>query len=129
MFYIVLLATSIFLTYCIKQYAIKKSIVDIPNERSSHTVPTPRGGGLAIVATFYLGISYLYYINNINQQLFLLLLTSLPIVIISFIDDLLSVSAKIRFLIQLLSAIFAIYILGGVNEIDFIIFYSGFTSY
>jgi Fuc2NAc and GlcNAc transferase len=29
---------------------IRGSVLDIPNERSSHTVPTPRGGGIAIVA-------------------------------------------------------------------------------
>lgn len=33
------------LTGRLRQYAIAKSIIDIPNSRSSHTVPTPRGGG------------------------------------------------------------------------------------
>lgn len=38
-----------FLTYLIRRYALAKSLIDIPNARSSHSVPTPRGGGLAIV--------------------------------------------------------------------------------
>ena len=29
----------------------RSAILDRPNERSSHAVPTPRGGGLAIMAT------------------------------------------------------------------------------
>jgi UDP-GlcNAc:undecaprenyl-phosphate GlcNAc-1-phosphate transferase len=29
---------------------LSKSIIDTPNHRSSHTIPTPRGGGLAIAA-------------------------------------------------------------------------------
>jgi Fuc2NAc and GlcNAc transferase len=37
------------LTYLIRRYALAKSLIDIPNARSSHSVPTPRGGGLAIV--------------------------------------------------------------------------------
>ncbi len=122
MFYLVLLLISVIFTYLIKNYAIKKSIVDIPNSRSSHTIPTPRGGGLAIILTFYLGVSYFYYLDEISLKLFLLLLSSLPIVIISLIDDLITLSSKIRMLIQVLCSIFAVYILGGVNSIDFILF-------
>jgi len=33
---------SLGLTYLVRQLALKKNIIDNPNERSSHTVPTPR---------------------------------------------------------------------------------------
>lgn len=33
---------------------IEENIIDNPNERSSHTIPTPRGGGVSIVITFLL---------------------------------------------------------------------------
>lgn len=33
------------LTGMLRRYALSRSIIDIPNHRSSHTVPTPRGGG------------------------------------------------------------------------------------
>ena len=36
---------------------------DIPNERSFHDVPTPHGGGIAIVLTWYSGITVLYFIR------------------------------------------------------------------
>ena len=122
MIYVVLLISSCLLTYLIKNYAIQKSIVDVPNDRSSHTIPTPRGGGLAIIFTFFIGLSYFYYLDEISSKLFFLLLSSLPIVIISLIDDLITLSSKIRMLIQLLCSIFAVYMLGGVNSIDFILF-------
>src|SRR5947207_5750682 len=32
------------------------SVLDVPNQRSSHSRPTPRGGGLAIVAAFFVGL-------------------------------------------------------------------------
>ncbi|HCK66364.1 MAG TPA: glycosyl transferase, partial [Anaerolineae bacterium] len=50
-----LLTLQIFATFSflfvvfIRHYAEKKQILDHPNERSSHVMPTPRGGGLAIV--------------------------------------------------------------------------------
>ena len=37
-------------TRAVRQYALRTSMVDVPNHRSSHTVPTPRGGGIAVVA-------------------------------------------------------------------------------
>lgn len=38
----------------VRRYALARSILDHPNERSSHQAPTPRGGGLGMVATFLL---------------------------------------------------------------------------
>src|ERR1700735_1308190 len=35
----------------LRMHAERAGLLDIPNERSSHRVPTPRGGGLAIVAS------------------------------------------------------------------------------
>ena len=122
MIYLILFLISFFLTHIIKIYAIKKSIMDIPNDRSSHTVATPRGGGLAIIISIYIGICILYSTNNIQSSLFYALLSSLPIVIVSLIDDIISLSSKIRFLVQLLCAVLAVYFLGGINSIDFILF-------
>ena len=33
-----------------------RSVLDIPSERSSHTVPTPRGGGVAVIAAITVGM-------------------------------------------------------------------------
>jgi Fuc2NAc and GlcNAc transferase len=46
------LVTSAALTHVIRRYAVTYRLIDVPNERSSHVVPTPRGGGVAIVVTF-----------------------------------------------------------------------------
>ena len=35
-------------------------IIDVPNERSSHEVPTPTSGGIAIVITFLVGVIAVY---------------------------------------------------------------------
>ncbi|KLJ01606.1 glycosyltransferase family 4 protein [Luteimonas sp. FCS-9] len=38
-------------TWLARRYALARRLVDAPGERRSHAVPTPRGGGIAIVAT------------------------------------------------------------------------------
>ncbi len=43
---------SLVLTGVMRRYAFGRSMIDLPNARSSHTVPTPRGGGVAIVFSF-----------------------------------------------------------------------------
>lgn len=46
------LALSLGLTGLVRRYALKHQIIDEVSARSSHSVPTPRGGGIAIVLTF-----------------------------------------------------------------------------
>ncbi len=120
MIYLILFIVSAVLTYGIKVLALKKAVMDIPNERSSHTVPTPRGGGAAIIMTFYMGL--FYFRESIDTQLFEALLCGLPVAFIGLIDDIVTLSSKIRFLIQSISAGLALYFLGGVISIDFVVF-------
>ena len=77
----------------------KKNFIDIPNERSSHTVNTPRGGGIIIV----LFSLYACLINNFYIPIY-----CLPIAIIGLIDDKYSLSNKIRYLVQLITAVIVV---------------------
>jgi len=108
------------LTVSIRYIAIKKSIMDIPNERSSHIMPTPRGGGIAILIVFYIGL--FYFRNEISINLFNALLWAIPIAAIGLLDDVLTLSSKIRLLVQSISSLGALYSLGGVHSIDFSFF-------
>ena len=83
----IFLVASFMLTYAIKYIAIKKSLIDIPNDRSSHTIPTPRGGGLAIAIVWFIGLVYFYATNQITSNLFYALLPGVAISAISFLDD------------------------------------------
>lgn len=53
---VVCFAISAGLTMAVRAYALRNSILDVPNERSSHTTPTPRGGGAAIAVAALGGI-------------------------------------------------------------------------
>ncbi len=121
-FYISIIVLSFILTFLVREYALRKKIIDVPNERSSHSVPTPRGGGLAIVLSFYIGLVIFYLNGKISNELFFALICSLPIVIVSLVDDIVTVSSKVRFIVQTASAALALYLLGGVNKLDFVLF-------
>ncbi|MCK5539155.1 MAG: hypothetical protein KAI79_20200, partial [Bacteroidales bacterium] len=118
MTYISLFILSFILTYFIKEHAIKNSLVAEINDRSSHTVPTPHGGGIAIAITWFLGISYLYYIDDINSSLYFALMGGIIISVVSYFDDLYELSAKLRIIIQSSVALLGLYLLGGFTSID-----------
>lgn len=122
MIYIVLLLLSFSLTYLIKNYAIKKSLVAKVNERSSHTIPTPHGGGIAIAITWFIGLIYLYFTSQIEANLFYALLVGIVISVISFFDDLYELSPKLRLIVQALVAIVGLYFLGAFETLTFGLF-------
>ena len=122
MIYILLLILSFILTYQIKNYAIKKSLVDIPNDRSSHTTPTPHGGGIAIAISWFLGISYLFYFDDIDSSLYYSLMVGVVISSVSYLDDLFELSAKLRLLVQSFVAMLGLYFIGGLDSVDFGLF-------
>jgi Fuc2NAc and GlcNAc transferase len=48
------LAASIALVGFVRQYALRRDVLDHPGERSSHSTPTPRGGGAGLLAAWLL---------------------------------------------------------------------------
>jgi len=122
MIYILLFILSFSLTYFIKNYAIKKSMLALVNERSSHTVATPHGGGIAITITWFVGLFYLYFLGEIEFSLFYALLVGIVISVVSLFDDIYELSAKFRLVIQSLVAILGISFIGGLDSINLGIF-------
>lgn len=118
MIYLILFCVSLFLTFLIKQIAIKKSLLAIPNERSSHVTPIPHGGGIAIAVTWFLGLMYLFTCKEIDTQLFLALMVGSVLSLVSFLDDLYELSPKKRLLTQAFVSVVGLYLLGGLNRID-----------
>lgn len=116
--FIIALIVSLIITEIIRRFALKKNILDIPNHRSSHSVPTPRGGGLAIAIVWYVSLVLLFILGKIEAPLFWALLSGMVLSIISFVDDIKSLSPKIRMGAQLISAILAMMALGGSSSVD-----------
>ena len=117
-FYLFILLLSFSLTFLVRKWAIHKSIMDHPNERSSHSTPTPRGGGIAIALAWFIGLAYFKHSYQIDNKLFLALLSGLPLAIIGFLDDILNLKPGIRFLIQFVCAGLGLYFLSGFSTIS-----------
>ena len=107
--FLILLAIGFFaslITVGIIKRKLSQQLVDIPNERSSHTQPTPRGGGLGFVIAFAIaiGLNQFFSLYPINSEQYLLWLSLIPLVLIGIIDDWKGVPAGIRYLVQLLTS-------------------------
>jgi UDP-N-acetylmuramyl pentapeptide phosphotransferase/UDP-N-acetylglucosamine-1-phosphate transferase len=117
LFFIALGFFSYLLTYLIKLFALKNKIVSIPNERSLHIEPTPLGGGLAIVISWYIGISILFFSELIDRSLYFALVSGVIITVVSFIDDLIGLKPLIRLLLHFITVIIAFEFLGGLRQL------------
>jgi UDP-N-acetylmuramyl pentapeptide phosphotransferase/UDP-N-acetylglucosamine-1-phosphate transferase len=53
LFFLEAFCISFFLTGAILRFSLKRRLLDIPNDRSSHSIPKPRLGGVAITVSFY----------------------------------------------------------------------------
>ena len=102
----------------VRLYALDR-LLDIPNERSSHSVPTPRGGGLAIAVTVLGGVIVAALRHWIPWDLALALSGGgAMIAAVGWIDDHRSLSALTRFAVQFLSAAWAMFWLGGLQSLS-----------
>ncbi|MBR1416515.1 MAG: undecaprenyl/decaprenyl-phosphate alpha-N-acetylglucosaminyl 1-phosphate transferase [Bacilli bacterium] len=93
--------TSLILTPIVKKIAIHINAIDVPNERKVHTKPIPRLGGLAIFLAFMLG--YMLYARESTMMLSVLM-GSFLIILCGIIDDIKSVKAKYKFIVQIVAA-------------------------
>lgn len=86
--------------------AKKYNILDVPNHRSSHLKATVRGGGIIFPISLLLS----YFLVEFQYSFFVFSVLLLSVV--SFLDDLYSLSSKKRFLAQLLAALLIVFDLG-----------------
>lgn len=113
-------ALALLLTGYLRRYALARSIIDIPNARSSHSVPTPRGGGVAIVLGFLIALPILYVNGDISGDILLALLGSGGgVAILGFLDDHGHIAARWRLLGHFSAAAWALFWLGGLPVISF----------
>lgn len=106
---------SFVLTGGLRRYALARSIIDIPNARSSHRVPTPRGGGVAIVLSFLLALPLLAVIGLASWSLVWALLgAGAGIALLGFLDDHGHVAARWRLMGHFTSAAWVLFWLGGL---------------
>lgn len=104
------------LTALLRRYALARSLMDIPNARSSHSQPTPRGGGVAIVVAFLLGLCVASATGlDLSAEIYYSLLGSgSAIALLGFLDDHGHIAARWRLLGHFAAAAWALFWLGGL---------------
>ncbi len=90
--------SSLILVAVYRRIAIKLNLVDVPGERSSHQLVTPRGAGIVIVLFYALGILELWATNAIASPVIILAVFPVLIALLGVVDDWLDLSAMLRLL-------------------------------
>ena len=117
---LIIAVLSLGLTAGIRKYALAKSLMDIPNARSSHSVPTPRGGGVSIVVAFVVALFVLWGREQLPTDALLALIGAGGLVaVIGFMDDHGHIAARWRLLGHFLAAGWALGWLGGLPPLAF----------
>lgn len=88
-------------------------VIDQPNHRSSHDVPTPRSGGVAIVITWLLGFALMGFDGATETQVLVLL--GVLVAALSLWDDIYSLSAMFRLLAHALVALTVVILIGPMQ--------------
>ena len=105
------------LTGAVRRHALRAGVMDVPNARSSHTQPTPRGGGLAIVLTVAAAALCLWWFGgSLPASLILALVGAGGLVAaVGYLDDRAGLGAGVRFGAHLAATVLALLLIGYAN--------------
>lgn len=109
---------ALLLTWMLRRYALSRSLMDIPNARSSHSVPTPRGGGVAIVLAYLAVLPLVGYQGWLSWPLVVGLMgTGALVAVIGFLDDHGHIAARWRLLAHFMAAAWLLAWLPGLPRL------------
>lgn len=104
---VVALLISLICTPIVKNLAFKMGAVDVPKDnRRMHDHPIPRMGGLAIFLGFFLSVLWFVPLTGGRKGM---LLGAVIIVVLGIFDDILALSAKFKFMVQIVAALVAVF--------------------
>ena len=109
---------SALLTGWLRGFALSREVLDIPSARSSHLVPTPRGGGVSIVLVVLLALPVLTsQAVLLPPSLWAFLGAGLSVGAIGWLDDRSSVAVGWRLCVHFGAALWALAWLGGLRAL------------
>jgi len=116
--FLIALILAALLTGLLRRYALATRLIDIPNARSSHSKPTPRGGGLSIVIIFLLGLPVLSMMGVLAPEAMSAFFgAGAWVALVGFLDDHGHIPARWRLLAHFIGAGWGLYWLGGLPPI------------
>jgi Fuc2NAc and GlcNAc transferase len=113
------LLLSALLTGVARRLALSRGVLDVPNARSSHEAPTPRGGGAAIVLSAVAAWIALGLIGVVQTHIVIALSGGgIAIAAIGLLDDRFRLSARVRLSVHFAAALWALFWLNGLPPIQ-----------
>ncbi len=112
-------AASFGIVWLIRRYAARLGLLDIPNERSLHSVPTPRGGGLAIVIVVLIGLPALAWYRGAFSPRIVLAYSGAGAIVaaVGWMDDRRSLSPRLRLAMHIAAALLAVIGMGFFADV------------
>lgn len=108
--FLLLFLISALVTAGVRMYLVRCGVMDLPNTRSSHAMPVPRGGGLSIVLVFLSAVVWLLQRQVVPAKLaWALVGGGIAISIVGFLDDHFRLSPWPRLIIHFLAAAWALW--------------------
>jgi Fuc2NAc and GlcNAc transferase len=103
----------------IRTYARRAGLLDVPNQRSSHAVPTPRGGGLAIVVCTLLAVLSVNLGGQLPSRYAVALIVGGGLVaLVGALDDRLGLPAHLRLLAHCAAAGIVVGLIGAIGSLS-----------
>ena len=119
LFALVFLITAL-ITGTVRTLLVRHGVMDLPNARSSHAVPVPRGGGVGIVVVFLSAVIWILRSHGIPHGLgWALVGGGLAIGIVGFLDDRFKLAQWPRLMIHCLAAAWALWCLNATHPLQF----------
>ena len=95
-------------------------VLDIPNVRSLHTRPIPRGGGLGIVIVVLIGTWGLFFSRIMSMPFREIVALSLGggiVALVGWLDDIHNVPSRVRLIVQAVSSVIILMAIGYLNAV------------
>ena len=119
-FHLIILAAALLgsclITWVVLLLAPRLGLLDVPNERSSHSVPTPRGGGMGIVLAVLTVVAISWAFHQISAEWGAALFVAGALVAAAgVLDDLLEIPPLVRSSFHILAALWTLW---RINVLD-----------
>lgn len=119
--FIVFFILGAFGAFIISKYGHVLKLTDMPSERSSHIRPTPKGGGIGILAAFV-------FCSALSDVPPFILVSVSALSLLSFYGDFVHVSRRLRLIVQLIAAGFCVHVSDPSTGLLIIICWAIFIS-
>ncbi|HET7469174.1 MAG TPA: hypothetical protein VFJ81_05835, partial [Gemmatimonadales bacterium] len=117
---VLVVATSYAAVEWVRRLALRRGVLDVPVERSSHEVPTPRGGGIVIVVVTLLAglLASCLATGRLPAPMAAWLVGGAAVALAGWVDDVRSLSTRARLVVQLAAAGLLLAVVGCWRALD-----------